>query len=60
MMTSVQRINRDEAALKALLKGESPSKVAPRFGLSRVQLWRRVGKRYQSIIETRPSANAKP
>lgn len=43
-MSSQQRLQRDRRALKRLIRGEPWERVAYRVGLSRVQLWRRVGE----------------
>ena len=47
-----KRKARDELALARLLRGEQPELVAARAGISRVQLWRRVGTRLATLRQT--------
>jgi hypothetical protein len=50
-MTATQRLKRDEKAFNRLLRGEQWEAVASDVGLSRVQLWRRIGDRLKQARE---------
>lgn len=49
MKDALRRKRRDDRALANLVAGMPQTEVAARAKLSTVQLWRRVGKRFQAL-----------